>query len=272
MQKQIIKNTIFYMVFLFFSLISFQSFAWDFKGHNITTYIADHYLTDNSKKQISSIYALDSISDKVIFPDELKYLSRPMKWVEGENLNWNTTFTWHFNANYQEKSIKHANQAIDEAILILKNKNSTDIMKYNALLILTHVIGDIYQPLHLDLMEGQMGANDINVTWCSGAKTNLHKIWDYYLLSDGKTNAKEYAQFLLNKYNNISLIKIDSCSIKDKKCWKNGDPLLSKKIYASAKDGDTLCNAYKNQYIDIMNHQLLKAGQRIAVVLNDIFK
>ena len=132
--------------------------------------------------------------------------------------------------------------------------------------LLVHLVGDLHQPLHLGKKEDR-GGNDIDILWF-GKKTNLHRLWDSDIIDSSKFSFTELSHNLpiisLEKRKKITSSSIDS--------WIQETHALTKKIYMELSENKNLGYEYSYDNFEIIRCQLLKAGLRLAFILDDIFK
>ena len=133
-----------------------------------------------------------------------------------------------------------------------------------AVRMLVHLIGDIHQPLHVGNGKDR-GGNDFKVNWFN-EESNLHKIWDSEIINYQDLSYTEYADWV-----DQDIFWVESLNDKSVIEWA----LESKKIRVNGLYPDTnnlnLSYDYNFQHIETLNSQLLKAGFRLAMVLNKIY-
>lgn len=140
-------------------------------------------------------------------------------------------------------------------------------MRLEALKFLVHFVGDVHQPLHA-ANDNDRGGNDIDVKF-AGYRSNLHKIWDTEILASAHSrDERSYALLLLRSVND-----------RTSAAWRMGRPvdwaneshaIASRVIYRHLPERKTsLPIAYGTSALPVVNEQLLKAGIRLAAVLND---
>jgi hypothetical protein len=129
---------------------------------------------------------------------------------------------------------------------------------------LVHLIGDIHQPLHVGNGKDR-GGNDFKVNWFN-QESNLHKIWDSEIINYQDLSYTEYADWV-----DQDIFWVESLNDKSVIDWA----LESKKIRINGLYPDTnnlnLSYDYNFQHIKTLNRQLLKAGFRLAMILNEIY-
>ncbi|MDB5153609.1 MAG: nuclease [Mucilaginibacter sp.] len=244
-----------------------QSMAWGAEGHRIAGQIADSYLTPKARAAIKAILGNESIAITSNWADFIK--SDP---------NYNYLSTWHYidldkvytyaelqeylNQDTKVDAYTKLNFLIGE----LKKKNLTRDNKLLYLRMLIHIAEDVHQPLHVGHTEDK-GGNDIKVTWFNNP-TNLHSVWDSQLIEFQQLSYTEYTASI----NHTTAAQRAEWQKAPISAWLFESNQIAEKIYAEVKSGDTL-NAYKYNFnhIDIINQQLLKAGVRLAGILNQIF-
>jgi hypothetical protein len=244
-----------------------QSMAWGAEGHRIAGQIADSYLTPKARKAIEAILGNESIAITSNWADFIK--SDPA---------YNYMNTWHYidldkTYTYPELQdyLNHdtnvdAYTKLQFLISELKKKNLTKGNKLLYLRMLIHIVEDVHQPLHTGHTEDK-GGNDIKVTWFNN-QTNLHSVWDSQLIDFQQLSYTEYTA-AINHTTAAQRAEWQKAPISE---WIFESSQIVEKLYSEVKPGDSL-NGYKYNFnhIDIVNRQLLKAGVRLAGVLNQLF-
>jgi len=256
------------ILFLFFLLNFNFAFGWGKTAHRVVAEIAYRHLTENSKKQITEIIGNQPLAYWANYPDFIKsdpeayektsswhYLNLP------ENLDRNQ-FDDFLNQSTDNNLYKRTLVLIDQ----LKNrKNYSNREQIESLYFLIHLIGDAHQPLHFG-REEDWGGNKIKVKWFD-QPTNLHSLWDDELVDFQKYSYTEYAD-VLDFHDSDFNRKLTDGSPED---WYFDSYLLAAKIYSGVKNGDELKYNYDYENVEILESQLLKAGLRLAKLLNEIF-
>ncbi|MGZ3763727.1 MAG: S1/P1 nuclease [Mucilaginibacter sp.] len=244
-----------------------QSIAWGTEGHRIAGQIAESYLTPKARKAIQGILGNESIAMTSNWADFIK--SDPA---------YNYLYNWHFidldkaytypelQAYLNHDTNVDAYTKLEFLITELKKK---DLSKENKLLylrMLIHIAEDVHQPLHTGHTDDK-GGNDIKLTWFNNP-TNLHSVWDSQLIEFQQLSYTEYTA-AINHTTAAQRAEWQKAPISE---WIFESNQLAEKLYSEVKSGDSL-NAYKYNFshIDIVNQQLLKAGVRLAGILNQLF-
>lgn len=255
---------------LSFLILSVSSHLWAFgvTGHRVIAEIAENNLTGKAKREIR----------KIIGNQSLAYYSNWSDFVKS-NPDYKFADSWHYlnipegisRIQFDEVLKNSTNENLYKRTLLLceqlKNrKNLTQKEKEEALYYLIHLMGDAHQPLHLG-REKDLGGNQIEVKWFRNT-TNLHSVWDTKIVDFQKYSFTEFAAVL------------DIHSKKENKMWTLGtfeDWLFdsyqkSEYIYSTAKVGDSLSYKYDFNNVELLEHQLLKGGLRLAKMLNEVFR
>ncbi|XP_019234900.1 PREDICTED: endonuclease 4-like isoform X2 [Nicotiana attenuata] len=148
-----------------------------------------------------------------------------------------------------------------------------------ALMFLSHFVGDVHQPLHVGFT-GDVGGNTIVVRWYR-RKTNLHHVWDTMIIESA---LKTYYKSDLTLMIQALLRNITDEWSDDVPSWENckkmvcPDPYASESVrlackfaYRNATPGSTLGDDYFLSRLPVVEKRLAQSGIRLAEVLNRIF-
>lgn len=264
MKRNFLKKLILGLAIIYAPL---QSMAWGTEGHRIAGQIADSYLTPKARAAIKAILGNESIAITSNWADFIK--SDP---------TYNYLSTWHYidmdkPYTYPElqEYLNHDTNvdAYTKLQFLIGELKKKDLTKENKLLylrMLIHIVEDVHQPLHVGHTEDK-GGNDVKVTWFNNP-TNLHSVWDSQLIEFQQLSYTEYTASI-NHTTIAQRAEWQKAPISE---WLFESNQIADKIYSEVKTGDTI-NAYKYNFghIDIVNQQLLKAGVRLAGILNQLF-
>ncbi|XP_056175650.1 endonuclease 4-like isoform X2 [Syzygium oleosum] len=233
--------------------------GWGKEGHYAICRIAEEYLTDDAKAAVKRLlpdYAGGDLASLCSWADQIRFhyhWSGALHYVD----------TPDFKCNYEycrdcHDSSGHKDMCVTGAIYNYTRQlesagNSYAITNYNlteALLFLSHFVGDIHQPLHVGFT-GDLGGNTIIVRWYR-RKTNLHH--------DGWSNdVPSWGDCAAN--NTVCPDPYASESVK----------LACKYAYRNATPGSTLTDDYFLSRLPIVEKRLAQAGVRLAAILNRVF-
>ncbi len=243
-----------------------QSMAWGTNGHRICGQIADSYLTPKARKAIQAILGNESIAITSNWADFIK--SDPA---------YGYLYNWHFidldkAYTYPElQTYLKADTAVDAytkmnfLIAELKKPATTKANKLLYLRMLIHIVEDVHQPLHTGHTSDK-GGNDVKVQWF-GKDSNLHSVWDSQLIDNQQLSYTEYAA-MVNHTTAAERAALQKAPISE---WLYESNQIAEKLYTDIKPNENLTYKYNFKYIGLLNQQLLKAGVRLAGVLNQIF-
>ena len=244
-----------------------QSMAWGTEGHRVAGQIADSYLTPKARAAIKAILGNENIAITSNWADFIK--SDPA---------YNYLYNWHFvdlDKAYSYPELQtYLNQdtsvdAYTKLNFLVKELKKKDLSKTNKLLylrMLIHIVEDVHQPLHVGHREDK-GGNDIKVTWFSN-QTNLHSVWDSQLIDFQQLSYTEYTANI----NHTTIAERAEWQKAPISQWIFESNQIAEKLYAETKTGDVIIvYKYNFNHIETVNQQLLKAGVRLAGLLNQLF-
>ena len=258
MKKLLLVIAVFYL--------PLQSMAWGTQGHRICGQIANNYLTPKARKAIEAILGNESIAMASNWADFIK--SDPA---------FSYLSSWHYidfdKAYSYPEMVDFLNHdtntdAYTKLNFLIAELKKQDLSKENKLLylrMLIHIIEDVHQPMHTAHADDK-GGNDFKVNWFS-TPTNLHSVWDSQLIDFQQLSYTEYATWI----NHSTLAQRTAWQKEPISQWLFESNQIAEKLYTEIKPGDTLNYKYNFTHIEIVNQQLLKAGVRLAGVLNAIF-
>ena len=249
-------------------ICSSPSFGWwGQTGHRVVGEIADSYLNKKARAAIQEILGNESIAITSNWPDFIKsdstfnYLS-PWHYI---NIKQGLSQT-EFNSFLQKDTATDAYTKLNFLITELKNKQLDITKKRMYLRLLIHLVGDIHQPLHVGRFE-DLGGNRIRVSWF-GDSTNLHSVWDEKIIESQKLSYTEYVAAI----NHTTKEERKNWQAQPINEWFYESYLLAGKVYGSVTPATArLSFRYNFDHIEMLNDQLLKAGVRLAGLLNSIF-
>ncbi|KAG2689808.1 hypothetical protein I3760_09G156700 [Carya illinoinensis] len=267
--------------------------GWGKEGHYAVCKIAEGYLTEDALTAVKTLLPESAGGDFAAicsWPDEIRH-----------NFHWRWSSALHyvdtpdFSCNYKycrdcHDSAGHKDICVTGAInnytmqLSSSYQEANLKLQYNlteALMFLSHFIGDVHQPLHVGFTEDK-GGNTIIVRWYR-RKTNLHHVWDDMIIDSAlKTFYGSDLEIMIQSIQrNITdgwstdLALWENCSDNDTVC---PDPYASESIslackfaYRNATPGTTLGDDYFLSRLPIVEKRLAQGGIRLAATLNRVF-
>lgn len=284
-----------YLKILFSLFLSFpgSSWAWGSLGHQTVALIASHHVTGETQYQIDKILGGEDLVEASLWPDTVK-----------KQDPWTFTGPYHYvnmdaGKTYWDSSLSTKGDALRALAMYAEALGSSDVTDENkktALRMITHLIGDLHQPLHMGL-SSDWGGNKILFLFDTDlqiaptdsvpgtGKTytpNLHSLWDddipkydyfqFCKLSEWPMNAIEYSMCLEKKFSFAN-----EKAVLDLETWMQEDALLLKNVVMNfdyVKDSETDKASIHKSYMDaaapIASKQIYLAGMRLAMTLNAI--
>jgi hypothetical protein len=262
----VMKNLKKFIVICFVLALPIQSMAWGVLGHRIVGEIADSYLKSRTKNEIKKILGNESIAissnwmDFIKSDNSFKYLG-----------NWHyVNFAHGLNYAQVDEYLKKDTSTnvytkINFVTRELKKKETPLDAKQMYLRILIHLVGDLHQPMHCGRAEDS-GGNDIKVTWFN-KPINLHSLWDSELIEFQQLSYTEYAKVI----NYTTPVQLKTWQTDNLTKWVFESYQLSDELYKEALTNTKYSYRYNFDHIKTVDQQLLKAGVRLAGLLNTIF-
>lgn len=236
---------------------------WGKTGHRVVGELASQRISKRTLKKINSLLDGESLAQVSTFGDEIKADKRYRSYNPWHYANVKTDETYTDGKKKEEGDIV---LAIQKCIQILKNPLSSRADKQFYLKLLVHFVGDLHQPMHLG-KPSDRGGNDVELKWF-GRNTNLHRLWDSNMIDD---YGMSYTELTANlpKLKAAELKQIAQAPLI---VWVNESHDLAKQIYSSLPENRNLAYRYSYDHFETVRMQLLKAGVRLAALLDDIFK
>lgn len=279
--------------------------AWGADGHHITCLLAEPLLTPAALAGVRSLlpeYANGSLASLCSWPDNIRWM---WKWQWTSPLHYIDTPDFYCNYNYARDCHNELGQ-VDMCVAGGINNYSSQLLTYHsqgsslgtprglvdqnqnagynlteALLFLSHYMGDIHQPLHV-AFTGDEGGNTIILHWYT-RKYNLHHVWDSEFINRARDYlyGSDLSAMTSALYQNITTTWLADTA-DWAKCPEDAlvcpDLIAAESIklacrwaYRNATPGTTLKDDYFLSRLPIVNQQLAKGGVRLAAVLNRIF-
>src|SRR6187402_889784 len=127
-------------------LLVFQSFGWGLTGHRAVGLVAEQHLSSKAKKKLNVLLGQQSLAMVSNWMDDIK---SDKAYDYMEDWHWVTVET----GQTYDQSKKNPNgdiiMTLESIIAELKSHKLSKEKEIEAIKILTHLIGDIHQPLHV---------------------------------------------------------------------------------------------------------------------------
>ncbi len=276
-------------VMLGLATTSTQALAWGREGHQVVAALAWDYLTPEARNTINLILRQDK--DTLTPPD---FMSRST-WADAwRAAGHKETGEWHFVDieldhpdlaqacyNFPTQDGPASKGPAKDCIVNkipqfekeLADPKTPPTERILALKYVVHFVGDLHQPLHASDNHDK-GGNCVRVALGGPRTTNLHSYWDTALVSELDPDPNSLANKLFTQI-----------TYDDKQKWQQGTPadwaqesFSFAQKYAYQLDSQPGCSqdsapitlppGYDAAAQTVVREQLMKAGVRLAYVLN----
>ena len=241
--------------------LSTETYGWGRMGHDAIAYIAECNLSRKAKKQVEK-YLGHSIVYYASWMDD--YRKSP---------GYEHTTYWHMaavdeNMRYTEQVRSPRGDAVcelEKAIETLGDYKRLDDSTVAAnLRYVIHLVGDMHCPCHVEYPGVALWYNVV----FNGKECSYHSVWDSGIISaQHKWHFVEWQQ-QLDRRTKKQKREIMAGTPRD---WFHQTAVDCRDIYDMAPAGCTLARAFINETAPIAERQILRAGYRLAKVLNDLF-
>lgn len=239
------------------------AFGWGQKGHDVTAYIAECHLSQAAADSVSAI--LDGKS--------LVYWAN---WLDNASYqpDYRYTKTWHYknvdeDVAYEDAPLNPAGDcvtAIQEQLEILASDNATRQQKALALKIMTHLVGDLHQPMHLGHLSDR-GGNEIKIKFFD-RDANLHSVWDTSLPEAAHKWSYSEWQQQLDRLSPQAEAAVVAGSPDD---WAKESVEIAGRIYKYFPKGSRMSYNQIAYWTPVVEQRFLYGGLRLASLLNAVF-
>lgn len=308
--KRVFLKVVCFVCLVFFAM---RTFSWDAVGHIIVAEIAYQHLTPTAKNDIDNLFkrahfslnfpAFTPYAYSAPWPDYLDYEIKVPTDNRREIFSYliNSATSWHYIDDPIEVGhLKHVilKPDVDNSVwavnyLVPKLKgdvsNKRDNFSVYDLIFLTHIVGDIHQPLHNASLYndqfpmGDVGGNLYRIKPFNNI-TELHALWDEslgrFLGMPGfcvKAGCRPPQAALEKIAKNFSVLCGAQNDLKPED-WERQSHLIAENFVYPIKNnlapnpGEALKASYIALGQQVAAKQMCRAGKRLAAVLNAIFK
>jgi hypothetical protein len=273
-------------------LVSFPAtaFGWGDTGHMAVAQIAFDNLSATEKERVDELAALIEFNDKHYefvtagcWMDDIRDapMFEPLK-------------DWHFitqrfivnNAVPDEPPpLINAAAVINWLVGRIKSRDESDLKKAYYVAQLTHLVGDIHQPLHtvtrFTAVEpgGDRGGNFFKLS-DEAPRPNLHSYWDggggafafiaRPLTNNGRNRLQTLASGLQSSFPKSQMTA--EVNRMDPMEWaREGKKLAIEQVYPNITEGSIPSQAYEDNTKKICRRRVALAGYRLAAILKQAF-
>ncbi|WJZ96321.1 hypothetical protein VitviT2T_015016 [Vitis vinifera] len=267
--------------------------SWGKEGHYAVCKIAEGFLSEDALGAVKALlpdYAEGDLAAVCSWADEIRHnfhwrWSGPLHYVDTPDYRCNYEYCRDCHDFRGHKDICVTGAIYNYTKQLTSGyHNSGSEIRYNlteALMFLSHFIGDVHQPLHVGFT-GDEGGNTIIVRWYR-RKTNLHHIWDNMIIDSAlKTYYNSDLAIMIQAIQrnitgdwSFDISSWKNCASDDTACpnlyASESISLACKFAYRNATPGSTLGDDYFLSRLPIVEKRLAQGGIRLAATLNRIF-
>ncbi|KAK9706651.1 hypothetical protein RND81_07G142000 [Saponaria officinalis] len=266
--------------------------AWSKEGHTMTCQIAQNLLEPEALHAVKNLipeHLNGNLSALCVWPDQVRHWykyrwSSPLHFIDSPDDSCSFDYNRDCHDSHGVKDMCVAGAIQNYTSQLGHYREGTSDRRYNmteALLFLSHFMGDIHQPLHCGHTTDE-GGNTIELRWFRH-KSNLHHVWDREIIL---TAMKDY----YDKDMNLLLQDIegnftDGIWSDDVSSWTDCTNLhdcvtkyASESIniackwgYKGVEPGMTLSDEYFNTRLPFVMKRIAQGGVRLAMILNKVF-
>ncbi len=239
------------------------AFAWGQKGHDITACIAECHLKPAAAKKIDRILGGYS---PVYYANWLDNASHTPAYAH--------TKTWHYLnvdegetfESMPENPAGDVLKAVEQLVRELRSKRLTAGEEQIRLRMLIHLVGDMHCPMHLG-HASDLGGNRVSVRFF-GRGTNLHTVWDTSLVEAAHNWSYTEWQREIDRLPKREAAAEAAGTPAD---WVRETQRICTAVYEATPEGTDISYDYVAAQTPVIERQLLRAGLRLARLLNEIY-
>ncbi|XP_042475450.1 endonuclease 2 [Macadamia integrifolia] len=264
--------------------------GWGKDGHTTICRIAQPRLSKaaaDAVKQLLPDYAENDLASLCLWADRIKFRyhwSSALHYIDTPDKLCKYQYSRDCKDENEEKDRCVAGAINNYTNQLLSYSSASTKAEYNlteALLFLSHLIGDIHQPLHVGFTSDR-GGNTIDVHWYK-RKTELHHVWDASIIETSverfyDSNVEDLIKGIQKNITGVLADQVEEwekCNSNETAC---PDKYASESIkvacdwaYKGVTEDSVLEDDYFLSRLPTVNLLLAKGGVRLAATLNRIF-
>jgi hypothetical protein len=231
--------------------------AWGQTGHRAVGRIAERHLTPQAARAVSELLAPEQLTYVTTWADDIR--SEP-EWSKADPWHWVTIGDGQTYDAAPKNSGGDVLEAIERFQKILGDPARPRTERAQALKWLSHLVGDLHQPLHVGRGDDR-GGNEVLVLWF-GEPSNLHSVWDSGIIDQTRLSFTELVEML----GSPAAAEVREWQGSTPRAWAEESQALRAGVYDL---GDRrLSYRYAHDRWPTVQRRLLQAGVRLAGELN----
>lgn len=276
-------------------LISQPSFALAKFGHKVVCQLSFEHLSTAKQQRITQLlHAVPRTHQTIINKYNRLDANAPLtfanactwadaiKYDSEESYKYKQYKSWHYlNVPRDLTSINKpmcSKNCLPQAIITHQKQLQSQPRSWQsaqALLFLSHWLGDIHQPLHISYAS-DLGGNKVAIEVKKSSCKDLHSYWDFCLMKTIRRSEKQWVERLSSMWGDIEVP-----SFYPQQVWWWADEsyqiireptfqychLTSQKACLQPDGKVTLSSDYSRKHFPLLQMQLLKAAKRLTRIL-----
>lgn len=241
--------------------------AWGREGHETIAKIAERNLTKKAKKRIEKYLGGHSIVYYAKWMDEYRHTPE-----------YKFTTNWHTApvdaALKYDESLRttkgDAVYGLEVAMENLKNyRNLTDSTVAVNIKYIIHLVGDMHCPAHIKYSSHNMKYDVLfEDKYHKPHKFYVHSVWDNEIITTTRIwSVSEWAEEL----DRVSKAEKQALAAGTPRDWLNDNAVNCEVQFEWAQPDARLGQDFLNKALPLVESQFLKAGYRLARMLNELF-
>lgn len=282
----------FVMLMGFASVMVPRTRGWSKEGHIMTCRIAQALLEPEASEAVQNLLPQEvngDLSSLCVWADQIRHWNK-YRWTSSlhfiDTPDKACTFDYSRDC-HDPKGLKDmcvAGAIHNYTAQLSHFRHGTSDRRHNmteALLFVSHFMGDIHQPMHVGFTSDE-GGNTIDLRWFRH-KSNLHHVWDREIVLTAMADYYDKDMDLLLEH--IQQNFTHGIWTDDVESWRDCDDLAScvnkyavesiglacKWGYKGVKAGTTLSDDYFKTRMPILMKRIAQGGVRLAMLLNRVF-
>ncbi|XP_071706116.1 endonuclease 1 [Rutidosis leptorrhynchoides] len=266
--------------------------AWSKEGHVMTCQIAQELLAPDAAHAVQMLlpdYVNGNLSALCVWPDQIRHWYRyrwtsPLHFIDTPDKACSFDYSRDCHDTHGSGDMCVAGAIKNFTTQLSHYKEGTSDRRHNmteALLFLSHFMGDIHQPMHVGFTSDE-GGNTIDLRWFRH-KSNLHHVWDREIILTAAADFYDKDMKSLKKAIQTNLTH--GLWSDDVTSWTNCDDLSTcintyamesikmacKWGYKGVETGETLSDDYFNSRMPFVMKRIAQGGVRLSMILNRVF-
>lgn len=278
-------------------LLQTTAHAWGDAGHMVVAQIALESLSGTPAEKQAKINELNGLAGELVFRDLRYNFATSACWMDDirDDDSHELLRDWHFvtlrffdGISAPDRPMPAVNAAsVIKAShdMLLDKDRDTRPRKAYYVAVLTHLVGDLHQPLHCSTRytpshpDGDLGGNSFRLA----GGGNLHSFWDgaggFFdaapisrpLNSAGQARLRQHATDIIARFPRSSF-QADLAE-RDPFRWAEASRQLALDIvYKDISEGQSPSAAYRQQARDLSPKRMALAGYRLAQILDEVVR